>query len=152
MPGRISRDHMLMEIAHVISHRGTCPRAQVGVVIAKASRVISTGYVGSPAGQPHCSDENVGCILGNHGGCIRTVHGESNAIAFASRAGLGTESCDLYTTLAPCTECAKLIINAGIRRVVYHHEYRDPSGINLLESSQVIVHHFPEDVSTVDGN
>lgn len=141
-----------METAHVISHRGTCPRAQVGVVIARNSRIISTGYVGSPAGQPHCSDPGVGCILGNHGGCIRTVHGESNSIAFAAREGVPTGGCDLYTTLAPCTECAKLIINAGIRRVVYHHEYRDPSGLNLLASSKVIVHAFPQDVSTVDGN
>lgn len=149
MPHRISRDQMLMETAHVISHRGTCPRAQVGVVVARESRIVSTGYVGAPSGQSHCGDD--GCEIGTHGGCIRTVHGESNAIAFAAREGLRTEGCDLYTTLAPCRECAKLIINAGIRRVVYHHAYRDTSGIDLLVGSEVIVHRFPQDVSTVDG-
>lgn len=149
---RISRDQMLMETAHVISHRGTCPRAQVGVVISRESRIISTGYVGSPAGQPHCSDPDVGCEDGTHGGCIRTVHGESNAIAFAAREGVSTRGCDLYTTLAPCRECAKLIINAGIKRVVFHHVYRDPSGLSLLRNSEVIVQQYPMDVSTVDGN
>lgn len=140
MPARISRDQMLMEIAHVISHRGTCERSQVGVVIARDARIIATGYVGSPSGSPHCSE--VGCELGNHGGCIRTVHAEANAIAFAARSGIPTESCVLYSTLAPCRECAKLIINSGIRRVVFHHTYRDPGGIELLDSAGIVVESF----------
>lgn len=148
-PHRISRDQMLMETAHVISHRSTCERSQVGSVISKDSRIISTGYVGSPAGSDHCYQ--VGCEIGSHGGCIRTVHAEANAIAFAARSGLGTEGGVLYCTLAPCRECAKLIINAGIVRLVYHHPYRDPSGLVLLANSGVIVHQFPIDVSTVDG-
>lgn len=147
---RISRDHMLMEIAHVISHRGTCERSQVGAVISQNSRIISTGYVGSPSGTPHCSD--AGCEIGTHGGCTRTVHAECNAIAFAARLGISTGDSTLYSTLSPCRECAKLIVNAGIERVVYHHEYRDPSGLNLLRVAGVTVDHFPEDVSTVDGN
>ena len=144
---RITREEMLMETAHVISHRGTCPRAQVGVVIARDARIISTGYVGSPAGQPHCSDTDEGCVIGTHGGCIRTVHGEANSIAFAAREGVATRGCDLYTTLAPCGECAKLIINAGIRRVVYHHEYRDSAGLALLEAAGVEVMRFPQDLT-----
>lgn len=150
MPSRISRDHMLMEIAHVISHRGTCERSQVGAVIAKSSRIISTGYVGSPAGSPHCYD--VGCDLSAHGGCSRTVHAEANAIAFAAKTGIGTDDSVLYSTLAPCKECAKLIVNSGISRVVFHHTYRDPSGIELLMVAGLVVDHFPADVSTVDGN
>ena len=147
---RISRDHMLMETAHVISHRGTCERSQVGVVISKDSRIISTGYVGSPAGAAHCYE--VGCEIGSHGGCVRTVHAEANAIAFSARSGVATQGGVLYCTLSPCRECAKLIINAGIERVVYHHEYRDTSGLDLLRNSKVVVHRFPQDVSTVDGN
>jgi dCMP deaminase len=136
-----------METAHVISHRGSCERSQVGSIISKDSRIVSTGYVGSPAGSAHCSE--VGCEIGNHGGCIRTVHAEANAIAFAARAGVGTEGCVLYTTLAPCRECAKLIVNAGIIRVVYHHSYRDPSGLKLLEDASIQVDNFV-DVSKVD--
>lgn len=140
MPARISRDEMLMETAHVISHRGSCERSQVGVIISRDARIISTGYVGSPSGSPHCFE--VGCELGNHGGCIRTVHAEANAIAFAARAGVSTEGCVLYSTLAPCRECAKLIINSGIVRVVYHHSYRDPGGLELLTDSGVKVNSF----------
>lgn len=147
MPGRISRDEMLMETAHVISHRGTCPRAQVGVVVAHSGRIVSTGYVGAPSGSGHCGND--GCEIGSHGGCIRTVHGESNAIAFAAREGRATEGCDLYTTLAPCRECAKLIINAGIKRVVYHHEYRDSSGLGLLIDAGIDCERFPTSLTKV---
>lgn len=143
MPGRISRDEMLMEIAYVISHRGTCPRAKVGAVISNGARIISSGYVGAPAGQAHCTDTEVGCIIGAHGGCIRTVHAESNAIAFAARKGIPTEDSTLYCTLSPCGECAKLVINAGVSRVVFHNPYRDSGGLTLLESAGVIVDKFP---------
>lgn len=143
VPGRISRDEMLMEIAHVISHRGTCPRAQVGAVVSRGARIISSGYVGAPAGQAHCSDVGQGCEIGAHGGCVRTVHAESNAIAFAARSGIPTEDSTLYCTISPCGECAKLIVNAGITRVVYHHPYRDPGGLGMLESAGVKVDKFP---------
>ena len=146
---RISRDEMLMRTAYVISARGTCPRGKVGVVIARESRIVATGYVGSPAGQPHCTDPNTECDIGTHGGCVRTVHGEANAVAFAAREGVGTRDCDLYTTLAPCIECAKLIINAGIRRVVYHNLYRDEAGLKLLQNSKVKVSRFPRELTAL---
>jgi dCMP deaminase len=123
---------MLIEIAFVVSRRGTCERAQVGAVISRDGRIISTGYVGAPAGAEHCT--SVGCRLGNHNGCVRTVHAEANAIAYAARAGTATESAELFCTHSPCEPCAKLIISAGIRRVVYATRYRDETGIGLLES------------------
>jgi dCMP deaminase len=123
---------MLIEIAFVVARRGTCERAQVGAVISRDGRIISTGYVGAPAGAEHCT--SVGCQLGNHNGCIRTIHAEANAIAYAARAGTGTESAELFCTHSPCEPCAKLIISAGIRRVVYATRYRDETGVNLLES------------------
>jgi dCMP deaminase len=130
MVDRISRDSMLMEMAFIAAKRGTCERASVGAVIARAGRVISTGYVGAPPGASHCTD--VGCVIGKHNGCIRTVHAESNAIAYAARYGVSTEDATLYSTHSPCEPCAKLIIAAGIRRVVYTIDYRDRSGLELL--------------------
>lgn len=130
---RRSRDAVLMDIAYAISARGTCSRLAVGAVVARDFRVITTGYNGVPASMPHCdhsqSDE----------GCKKSVHAEANALIFASRHGLGVEGCVLYTTHSPCYECAKLIINSGVTRVVYSVAYRDTSGIDLLREASVAV-------------
>ena len=134
---RITRDAMLMEIANVVSKRGTCLRAAVGVVIARDGRIISTGYVGAPAGLPECT--SVGCDIGNHKGCTRTVHAEINAIAFAARHGISTEGSTLYTVLSPCYDCAKAIINCGIVRLVYGFDYRDSRGLDLLRTANLVV-------------
>jgi dCMP deaminase len=127
---RISRDEMLVRMAVIVSERGTCLRAHVGAVIAKDGRVISTGYVGAPSGLPHCLE--VGCDISEFSGCIRTVHAEANAIAWAARNGLATDGSTLYCTHSPCANCAKLIINAGIERVVYCEEYRDMKPLAML--------------------
>ena len=132
MNDRISRDEMMLRIAAVVSLRGTCERASVGAVIALEGRIISTGYVGAPRGAAHCT--SVGCDLGTHNGCTRTVHAESNAIAFAAANGIATRGAELFCTHSPCRECAKLIANAGITRVAYEQEYRDTTGIELLRS------------------
>jgi dCMP deaminase len=132
---RPSRTEWLMRLATIISTRGTCNRAQVGAIIVREGRTISTGYVGAPSGLPHCVA--AGDEIGPDGGCTRTVHAEANAIAFAARFGTSTEDAELYCTHSPCVNCAKLIINAGIRRVVYEHEYRDQSGLALLEAAGV---------------
>jgi dCMP deaminase len=128
-----------MEVARAIAERGTCERGFVGAVIAKDGRIISTGYVGAPSGASHCLDE--GCEIGTHNGCTRTVHAEANAIAFAARHGISTEASTIYTTLAPCYECAKLIINAGVERLVYEVNYRDIRGLTLLERTGLAVEH-----------
>jgi len=133
---RITVDEMLMRMAETCALRGTCTRKSVGAVIARETRVISTGYVGAPAGMPHCLD--VGCLIDPHtGGCIRTLHAEANAIAFAARKGIATEGSTLYTTLSPCLACAKLIVPAGIACVKYSSEYRDKSGVEYLELANI---------------
>lgn len=137
MTSRVTRDQMLMEVAYAISKRGTCERGQVGAVIARENRPISAGYVGAPSGMDEC--KAVGCEIGTHDGCIRTVHAEANCIAFASRFGAPTDGSTIYTTLSPCSECAKLIINAGIARVVYATPYRDSRGLRMLEQAGVEV-------------
>lgn len=132
---------MLMRTATVISLRGTCERASVGAVIAREGRIISTGYVGAPSGLPHCT--TVGCEVGNHGGCTRTVHAEANAISFAARAGTSTDGSKLYCTHSPCLECAKLIINAGIIAVYFETPYRDTSGLALLVTAGIGIWQIP---------
>ena len=140
---RPTRDEWLIRVATVTSARGTCLRASVGCVISRDGRIISTGYVGSPRGLPHCTD--VGCDESTYSGCIRTVHAEANAIAFAARHGIATEGAELHCTHSPCGNCAKLIINAGIVRLVYDKPYRDVSPINLLNRAGLTVVYWGED-------
>jgi dCMP deaminase len=135
MSERITRDAMLIEIAVTVSKRSTCSRKQVGAVIALDGRVLSLGYAGSPAGTPHCLD--VGCLQGVDGGCIRTVHAELNAIAFAAKQGIALNRSTLYCTDSPCLVCAKAIINAGIEDVKYLRLYRDLSGLELLTEAGI---------------
>jgi dCMP deaminase len=132
---RPSRDEWLIRMAVITSARGTCLRASVGAIISRDGRIISTGYVGSPRGLPHCTD--VGCDESTYSGCIRTVHAEANAIAFAARHGISTEGSELHCTHSPCGNCAKLIINAGIIRVVYDTEYRDITPLDILDSARI---------------
>lgn len=141
---RISRDELLMDVALRFKRRSTCLRRQVGAVLAREGRILSTGYGGAPAGVPHCSE----ATCGPDKPCIRTIHAEANAIAFAARYGTPTDSTSIYTTASPCIECAKLIINAGIVRVVYDEEYRDTSPIHLLESVGVRVEKYRPGPST----
>jgi dCMP deaminase len=140
---RLTRDALFMRMAMLMAERATCTRKRVGAVIVKDRRAVSMGYVGSPAGQPHCIE--VGCDIGPDGGCIRTVHAEANAIAFAAKVGISTEGATLYTSLSPCLTCAKLMINAGIARVVYHEIYRDGSGLTLLHVSGITTDRLTDD-------
>jgi len=129
----------------------------VGVVVAKRdARILITGYNGAPAGMVHCSHEctcKTAYILpdqdvwpGQHLGsckmvqpCLISVHGEANAVAYAAKHGVGLQDSQLFTTVSPCSNCAMLIINAGIYRVVYDFAHRDMSGVNLLLSAGVEV-------------
>lgn len=136
---RPSRVHILLEVASTIAQRGTCARAQVGAVLAKDGRIISTGYNGPPSRQPHCSPEY--CDVAQS--CTRSVHAEANAVAFAARQGISTDGCEAYLQLSPCVECAKLLINAGVIVVFYREEYRQTNGLDLLRDSGVQCFHVP---------
>lgn len=131
---RISRDFALMSVALIMAKRTTCQRKQVGAVLAKEGRILSTGYAGAPAGHPHCSSV---CDLSQP--CTRTVHAEANAIAFAAKVGIATDGATLYTTVSPCIDCAKLIVNAGISKVIYFEKYRVMDGLILLSDSGILV-------------
>lgn len=145
---RITRDELFMEIAQAFARRSTCPRGSVGVVIVRDRRIIATGYNGAPAKMAHCSE--VGCHIdsatfspdANGRGCTRAVHAEANAIAYAAREGIALEGTTLYTTHSPCVRCAQLIINAGVREVVYNIAYRDQTGLDLLDAASVTFREF----------
>ena len=122
-------DEYFMEVARTIAKRATCDRGRSGCVIARDHQILVTGYVGSPAGLPHCDE--VGHLLKKmiHDNgeitqhCVRTVHAEQNAICQAARYGIDVSGATIYITLSPCLTCAKLIINAGIKEVVYAGDY-----------------------------
>ncbi len=127
---RPSWDNYFMQLAEVISGRSTCLRRQVGAVIVKDKQILSTGYNGSPSGLKHCAE--VGCLrqqLGIPSGerteICRAVHAEQNALIQAAKHGVALEGADIYTTVEPCVLCTKLLINAGIRRIIYQVPYPD---------------------------
>lgn len=126
---RPSWDEYFMNIAKQVGTRGTCDRGRVGCVIVKDKKIISTGYVGSPAGVRHCDEvghEMHTVDYGNgdvHRHCVRTAHAETNAIVQAARFGISTEGGTLYCMMVPCYTCAKNIINAGIKRIVCEKDY-----------------------------
>ena len=109
-----------MRLALHWSQYMTCDRARVGAVIVRDKRVIASGYGGAPSGSETC--DSVGhAIHNNH--CVRTVHAEMNAIAQAARYGPSTNGCDLYCTVMPCWNCAKMIAAVGIEHVYYLRDY-----------------------------
>lgn len=124
---------MMMAIAQSVSLRGTCPRLQVGAVISREGRVLSLGYNGAPSGLPHCHH------LEGEGGCTRAVHAEANAVVWAARIGVAILGAEIHITHMPCLNCARLIINAGIMRVMYSQPYRLTEGIELLNEAGVEV-------------
>ncbi len=126
--GRPDWDTYFMDIAHVVKSRSNCCRRNVAAVIVKDRRIISTGYNGTPRGVRNCCDggcerchSNVpsGSGLGE---CICS-HAEENSITQAAYHGISTKGATIYVTLSPCLMCSKMIINAGIREVVYDEEY-----------------------------
>ncbi len=137
---RITRDEMLMEIARIVARRSTCNRAQVGAVVAQDGRIISTGYAGAPSGLPHCSPET----CNTSAPCTRTVHAEAGAISYAARSGIRLEGATLYCTHCPCIDCAKLIINTGIKRVIYDQAYRKTEGLELLRTVGIVVEQWTQ--------
>lgn len=135
---RMSWDDYFMAIATVVATRATCDRKLVGAVIVKNRTILSTGYNGAPRGLPHCDD--VGHELKEMGvdpetglpkkSCVRTAHAEANAVAQAARTGAAIEGATIYTTASPCYDCLKLILNAGITRIVCLEFYSSRYGMS----------------------
>ncbi len=142
MEKRISWDEYFTEIAELVSKRSTC-RRQVGAVITKENIIVSTGYNGSPKGLKHCSD-NGGCLRlnnnipsGTRQEFCRAVHAEQNAIIQAAVHGVSIKDGTLYTNTYPCGICARMIVNACIKRIVYNSDYEDELAKQMLEEAKI---------------
>lgn len=137
---RPSWDNYFMEFALLARSRATCIRRAVGAVIVKERHLLATGYNGAPKGLSHA--EEVGCLRtelaipsGQRHEICRGLHAEQNAIVQAAYHGVAIKDADMYVTTHPCSICAKMIINAGIRRVYYLEGYADPIAQMIIEES-----------------
>lgn len=130
-------DVRYLKMARIWAENSYCKRRQVGALIVKDKMIISDGYNGTPSGFENvCEDENN--VTKPY-----VLHAEANAITKIARSGNNSDGATLYVTAAPCIECAKLIIQAGISRVIYSEEYRIEDGINLLQRAGIEVKYIP---------
>ena len=145
MSNRPSWHQYFLTITRQVAERSTCTRAKVGAVIVRDKSIVATGYNGSPAGLPHCTE--VGCLVYTsrtpagdvEENCFRTIHAEINAIAQAARNGSSIRDADIYITHTPCIHCLKVLINTGIRRVFYEREYKLHTLAEILQFSDVVL-------------
>ncbi len=141
---RVSWDEYFIAFAHLAASRSTCLRRKVGAVIVRDKHIISTGYNGAPKGVRHCSE--TGCLReklkvpsGQRHELCRGLHAEQNAIIQAALYGISTDSGVIYCTNQPCVICAKMIINAGIRKVVYAEGYTDELASEMLTEANITI-------------
>ena len=139
---RLSWDEYFMKIADLVAQRSTCLRRQVGCVIVRDKRILATGYNGAPSGLKHCDD--VGCLRnklkipsGERQELCRGLHAEQNAIIQAALTGVSLKNAIVYCTHQPCVLCAKMLINAGVKKINFKGEYPDKLALSLLKEAKV---------------
>lgn len=134
-------DQRYLAMARIWSQNSYCHRRQVGAIIVKNKMIISDGYNGTPSGFENecedCQNKTKPYVL----------HAEANAITKVARSNNSSDRATLYVTASPCIECAKLIIQAGIRRVVFSEKYHQEDGIQLLKRAQIDVVHINEEIT-----
>ncbi len=135
-------DEYFMQVAEIIKSRSTCCRRKVGAVVVKNNRILATGYNGAPSKITHCLDigcirEKMGIPSGQRHELCRGLHAEQNAIMQAAYYGVAIEGATLYVTLQPCVLCAKMAINAGIKKIVFKGNYPDELSIEMLKEAGV---------------
>ena len=150
MPGESQRpswDTYFMDITFLVAKRSTCLRRAVGAIVVKDKRILSTGYNGAPTGIKHCSD--AGCLRaeldvpsGEKHELCRGIHAEQNAIIQAAFHGVGIKGATLFCTNLPCSICAKMIINAGIKKICYHSGYADAISKEMLDAAGIEIEKF----------
>ena len=137
-------DKRYMRMATIWAENSYCERRKVGALVVKDKMIISDGYNGTPSGFENiCEEDNVSKPY--------VLHAEANALTKVARSDNSSDGATLYVTASPCMECAKLIIQSGIKRVVYGERYRIMDGVELLERAGVIVEYMPDDASS-DNN
>lgn len=140
-------DSRFMEMAHVIAGWTSCyrPGRSIGCVIVKDKRIMTTGYNGAPAGLKTCRErgecmrDRLGIQSGTRAELCYAIHAEQNAIIQAAKVGVSTEGATIYITLQPCVICAKMLVNAGITRIVHRGEYPDPLSQSILAEAGIEV-------------
>ncbi|HOV90950.1 MAG TPA: cytidine/deoxycytidylate deaminase family protein [Syntrophorhabdaceae bacterium] len=137
-------DTYFMEIAQIVSKRSTCRRRNVGAIIVKDKRILSTGYNGAPRGLVHCLDngclrEKMNIAPGERHELCRGLHAEQNAIIQAALHGVSIDKAEIYSTHLPCSICIKMIINAGIEKVTYLDGYPDELSLELIKEASIIL-------------
>ena len=147
---RPSWETYFMDITALVARRTTCLRRAVGAVIVKDKRILSTGYNGAPSHIRHCRE--VGCLReqlnvpsGQRHELCRGIHAEQNAIIQAAYHGVSIKGATLFCTTQPCSICAKMIINAGLKAIIYASGYADPMAIEMLEEAGVALIRFNGD-------
>jgi dCMP deaminase len=140
--GRPSWETYFMDITRLVARRSTCKRRAVGAIVVKDRRILSTGYNGAPSNVSHCLE--VGCLReqmqipsGERHELCRGIHAEQNAIIQAAYHGVSIKGATLYCTNLPCVICAKMIINAGVERIVYAAGYADALSKEMLAEAEV---------------
>ena len=135
-------DVYFMRITREVSQRSTCLRRKVGAVLVRDRRILATGYNGAPSGLEHC--EKVGCLRqlqnvpsGERHELCRGLHAEMNALIQAALFGISTANSTLYTTAQPCSLCAKMLINAGVKRIVMLDDYPDELSKQMLSEASI---------------
>ncbi len=139
MDKQTRRDYLYMRMARTWAENSYCVRRKVGALLVKDQMIISDGYNGTPSGFENvCEDEN-------NVSYPYVLHAEANAISKVARSNNSSDRATLYVTASPCLECSKLIIQAGIKRVVYGEEYRLMDGVNLLRKAGIEVVRLEEE-------
>ncbi|MBT4413017.1 dCMP deaminase [Polaribacter sp. Hel1_33_78] len=134
---QLKYDIAYLKMAREWAKLSHCKRKQVGALIVKGRMIISDGFNGTPSGFDNCCEDAKGVTK------WEVLHAEANAILKVASSTQSAEGATLYITLSPCTECSKLIHQAGIKRVVYAKDYRDSSGLNFLEKAGVEIKYLP---------
>jgi dCMP deaminase len=141
-PDRPPWDQYFMSIAELVAQRATCIRRQVGAVLVRDKRIITTGYNGVPTGISHCLD--VGCLRekqnipsGERHELCRGLHAEQNAIIQAAVHGVSLEGATLYCTNQPCAICSKMLINVRLEKILYRSGYADELAIEMLSEAGI---------------
>ena len=142
---RPSWDEYFMGMAELTAERSTCLRRKVGAVIVVDKRIVATGYNGAPKGLPHCEEqggclrEKLGVPSGQRHELCRALHAEQNAIIQAAVMGNSIDGASIFITHQPCSICTKMIINAGIKRIVVRNGYPDQLAEELLEQAGIAI-------------
>jgi dCMP deaminase len=148
---RPSWEEYFMEITELVATRATCLRRKVGAILVKDRRILATGYNGPPQGVPHCDElggclrEKLGVPSGERQELSRAVHAEQNAIIQAAKMGTNIDGSTLYVTNFPCFICAKMLINAGVIKIVYKEGYPDEFSKDILKEAGLEVKKFGKD-------